>query len=831
MPSVPTDISIAEKARLVAGATDYTTAGLPSVGLRPLRLADGGHGIGGFQFDETTIALCLPCGSAQAATWDPALAHALGALIGSEACRLDLDVVLAPMINVPRSPLGGRTFECYGEDPLLAGTLASAWICGVQSAGVAATPKHFVGNDNERARTRVDCIIDERALREIYLLPFELAARAGAWALMAAYNRVNGTPCSEHAHLLRQVLKTEWGWDGLVMSDWLGARDTVGCALGGLDLEMPGPPRVYGGALEAAVVAGCVSEERLDDMVARVLRLATRVGRLGASRPRHPRTADSRALLRDAGANAIVLLRNRDHTLPLARGTAPRIAVIGPSADDPCFQGGGSSRVHMAAAPTPLECIAATYGKGAEIFHEPGCSRRVGPTPLHELGVRADGRPGLTVEYTSAGEAEPFARERRTDSRLVWHHGLRGMAERGGRVRLACEFVPTVDGTHRFAVKSSGGSRVLVGGREIFRTPGAADARDPFAVLFSDDDVHADVPLQRHVPVAVEVVMDVTLPRAINMLEVGCRPPEPADGLARACAAAARADAVILIVGTGDDVEREGADRATLQLPGRQEELARRVIAANPRTIAIVNAASPVELRWARDAPALIYAWFLGQELGPALADVLCGDREPGGRLPVTLAACAADYPVLDSSPGPDLRRRYLESTLVGYRHFDAHRLEPEFCFGHGLGYTDFTYEAMTLSRATLDGDAPLTVTVRLRNTGSRAGKEVLQLYVAPPRGTTPRAPKELKRFAPVQLRPGAAGTVEFELDERAFAHWDAAAAAWTVLPGVYELQAGRSSRDIRLRARVTREIGVSGIDHSPSSVDFRRNAPYRQAP
>jgi beta-glucosidase len=485
----------------------------------------------------------------------------------------------------------------------------------------------------------------------------------------------------------------------------------------------------------------------------------------------------------------------------------------------------------MAAAPTPLECIAATYGNGAEIFHEPGCSRRVGPTPLHELDVRADGHPGLTVEYTSAGEAEPFARELRADSRLVWHHGVPGMAEHGGRVRVACEFVPTVDGTHRFAVKSSGGARVLVGGREIFRTPGAADARDPFAALFSDDEVHADVPLKRHVSVAVEVLMNVTLPRAINTLEVGCRPPEPADGLARAYAAAARADAVILMVGTGDDVEREGADRTTLQLPGRQEELGRRVIAANPRTIAIVNAASPVDLRWAHDAPALVYAWFLGQELGPALADVLSGDREPGGRLPVTLAACAADYPVLDSSPSPDLRRRYVESTLVGYRHFDAHGLEPEFCFGHGLGYTDFTYEAMTLSRSTVDGDAPLTVAVRLRNTGSRSGKEVVQLFVAPPRGATPRAPKELKRFAAVHLLSGAAGTVEFELDERAFAHWDAAAGAWTVLPGAYELQAGRSSRDIRLRDQVTREIGISAVDHPPTTIDFRRNAPYLQAP
>src|SRR4051812_4960969 len=373
MPSVPAKLSIADKARLVAGTTDYATAGLPSMGLRPMRLADGGHGIGGFQFDETTIALCLPCGTAQAATWDPGVVHSLGALMGSEARRLEVDVVPAPMINIPRSPLGGRTFECYGEDPLLAGTLASAWIRGVQSAGVAATPKHFVGNDNERARTRVDCIIDERALREIYLLPFELATRAGAWALMAAYNRVNGTPCSEHVHLLRQVLKTEWGWDGLVMSDWFGARDTVGCALGGVDLEMPGPPRVYGDALEAAVVAGRVSEERLNDMVERLFRLATRVGRLGAGRPRPPRTRDSRALLRDACASAIVLLRNRDHALPLARENAATIAVIGPSAGDPCFQGGGSSRVHMAAALTPLECIAATYGNGAEIIHEPGC--------------------------------------------------------------------------------------------------------------------------------------------------------------------------------------------------------------------------------------------------------------------------------------------------------------------------------------------------------------------------------------------------------------------------------------------------------------------------
>jgi beta-glucosidase len=810
--SLPSELSIAAKARLVAGASGYATAGLRTVGLEPLRLADGGHGIGGFQFDETTSAICTPCGSGQAATWDPDVTYGLGTLIGAEATRLDVDVVLAPMINIPRSPLGGRTFECYGEDPLLAGTLAAAWIRGVQSAGVAATPKHFVGNDSERARTRVDCIIDECALREIYLLPFELATRGGAWTLMTAYNRVNGTRCSEHAQLLRQVVNTEWGWDGLVMSDWFGAHDTVGSALGGVDLEMPGPPRVFGEALEAAVVAGRVSEERLDEMVARLLRLASRVGRLGTSRPKPRVTSDSRGRLRDACAGAIVLLRNRDNALPLVRRDACTIAVIGPGADDPCFQGGGSSRVHMACAPTPLECIVATYGTGTDIVHEAGCSRRAGPTPLHELDVRAehpDGRPGLTVEYIDAGAAEPFARELRADSRLVWHDGIPGMAERGGRVRVACEFVPTEDGAHRFTVKSSGSVRGFIAGREVVRTKGAADAGDPFAVLFDDDEAHADVQLLRHVPVAVEIRMDVVVPHEINALAVACGPPEPDGGLARAAAAATRADAVILIVGTGEDIEREGADRTTLRLPGRQEELGRRVIAANPRTIAIVNAGSPVDLRWARGAAALLYAWFLGEELGPALADVLCGDREPGGRLPITLAASAADYPVLDTSPDSGLRRRYEESTLVGYRHFDAHRIQPEFCFGHGHGYTDFAYEAMTLSRSTVEGDAPLTVAITVRNTGSRPGKEVVQLYVAPPKGAAQRPPKELKSFAPIHLGPGAVGTVEFKLGKRAFAHWDAAAGSWTVLSGAYELLAGRSSRDIRLREPVSAESDI----------------------
>lgn len=808
MRDVSLELSIGVKARLVAGTGHYTTTGLGSIGLEPMRLADGGNGIGGFQFDERAHALCLPCGSAQAASWEPELATALGRLVGIEARRLGVDVVLAPMINIPRSPLGGRAFECYGEDPLLAGSMAAAWIRGVQSAGVAATPKHFIGNDAERARARVDCQIDERALREIYLLPFELAARAGAWAVMAAYNRVNGTPSSEHEHLLTRILKDEWRWDGLVMSDWLGARDTVACAIGGTDLEMPGPPRVYGEPLAAAVSQGRVSEQRLDDMARRLLRLADRVGRLGAadrrSEPAPPQHAGG--LLRDAAAAAFVLLRNEGGALPLPPEAVRTLAVIGPGAADPCFQGGGSSQVHMTAE-TPLDSITTRYEVCAQVMHEPGCSRRVGATPLHELDVRPErsrGAQGLTVEYQRAEDRDPFARELRAASRLLWVDGIPGMEHTGGRVRIACEFVPVSDGAHRFSVRASGSARLLIAGREVAATKPARDELDPFSVLFSDAEACCDVRLRRGLAITLELLMDVPPSSTVELLDLRCRPPEPAGGVDAAVAAAARADAVVLLVGTGDDIEREGADRATLHMPGRQEELGRRVIAANPRTIAVVNAGAQVNLRWARDAAALLYAWFPGQEFGPALAAVLTGDQEPGGRLPITLAAAPGDYPALDTAPDPALRRRYLESTLVGYRHLDAHGIEPEFCFGHGLCYTEFAYETITVSQRSSDAVTPLTVAVTLRNTGSQPGKEVVQLYVFPPTDATERRPSQLKAFAPVRLGPGERATVDLQLDERAFARWDVSAGAWTAEPGDHELRIGRSSRDIRLRKTIS---------------------------
>ena len=745
-------MSLEEKAKATAGSGAWTAG--------PLVLSDGPNGVRGPTFDERETACCTPCGTALAATWDPALVHAVGALVGAEAVAKGVHVVLGPVLNIPRSPLGGRTFEGMGEDPLLAGRLGAAWIEGVQSAGVAACPKHFVCNDSETARTRVDVAVSERALREIYLAPFEQAT--AAWTLMAAYNAVAGVPCTEHVDLLRRVLKGEWGWDGVVLSDWYAARRTVAAALGGLDLEMPGPPRAFGPALADAVAAGTVPESVLDEQVERIARLRRRVDHRAPPPPVEP------GVLRAAAAAGMVLLRN-DGVLPL-RG-APRLAVIGPAATDPCLQGGGSAAVGLGPVVSPLAALRERF----DVVYERGCSQREGAGPLHAL---VEGG-ALTVEYL-AGDTV-VERESRAGSRLVW---LRSVPAGASRVRVRGRLVAAAGGEHRLSVRGSAQVRLRAGGRDVARFDPPRDM-SPLHALFSDTAASGAVTLAATEAVEVEAEMALT-DREDHVLVLGGQPPEAEDGIERAAAAAAQADAAIVMVGTHDGVEAEGRDRTTVALPGRQDELVRRVIAANPATIVVVNAGAAVAMPWADEAAAVLLAWFGGQALGPALADVLAGEREPGGRLPISLPDERA-VP-LATAPGADGRLRYDEDVFVGYRDGAA---GVRFPFGHGLGYATFAFEALSI------GDGEVTVTVR--NDGDRSGKEVVQLYVSPPAGAA-RPPLELRGFATLELEAGERRTVALPLGERAFATWDG---GWVVPPGEYGIHVGRSVRDLRLHDRI----------------------------
>ena len=808
-------LTIARKARLTAGAGYWTTWAEPQIDLPALRMSDGANGVRGVNMDERETAWCTPCGTGLAATWDAALVRRIGGLIGDEARRKQVDIVLGPVVNIPRSPLGGRGFECYSEDPFLSGRMAAAWIDGVQSRGIAACPKHFVANDSETSRTTVSCVVDERTLREIYLLPFEMAVKSGAWALMAAYNRVNGLHATEHHHLIHDVLKVEWQWDGLVLSDWYGAHDTVRCAQAGLDLEMPGPPKVFGPQLAAAVEAGTVSESVVDDKVRRLRRLAERIRAARSLRAgvdieavSSAHSIDSQAeLLTDAAADGFTLLKNDAALLPIAADhRLRRLAVIGPNAWQPCYQGGGSATVNMRPGRTPFECLRAQY-PDATVRLERGCEYRASPPGLHELDLRVPGQEhesGLAVEFFADGrppDQPPTFREVRNTSFFTWFEGLPGPAALTGILRVSTVLVPERDGVYTFTVRGSERIRMWVD-EQLIASQDRASMDDPLQMWFSDEHGLGTITLTANQPVLVQVEM-YRRAAVIPMLDLGCIPPEAQDLATRAVALARESDAVILLVGTNADFESESTDRSTTSLPGAQDALVEAVLAANPATVVVINAGAAVDMPWVEQAPTILYGWFPGHGFGPALASVISGEREPGGRLPITLGAAAEDYPVHDISPGPSRTLVYRESVFVGYRHFDAASTSPAFCFGHGLGYTCFSYDDLRLSESAVRAGDGLTVTVTVRNRGARRGKAVVQLYVSPAPCDQPRPPRELKAFAAVRLDPGESARVELGLDARSFAFWDSTATRWHVEPGVYGIHVGRSSRDLALRASV----------------------------
>jgi beta-glucosidase len=817
-------LSIEERAQLTSGIDAWHAAGVESIGLGQMLTLDGPNGVRGMTFPKGSSATCTPCGTALGATWDVELVAEVAARIGIEAKRAGIHYMLGPVLNIVRSPLAGRDFECYSEDPLLIARLGVAYVAGMQSQGVAACPKHFVANDSETHRTTVNCIVDERTLREVYLLPFEAVAKAGAWSMMAAYNRVNGDHCSNNAALIAGVLREEWGWDGVLMSDWHATHDTVADATAGLDLEMPGPPRHLGLHLAAAVRRGEVDEEILNSAALHVLTLAARVGALPvndliaggvaqAARTKpaetdplalvHLSDAAASALVRRAAAEAFVLLAN-DGVLPLTAEALSRVAVIGPNAATPCTQGGGAAHISAPYAISPLEGLRTALPARVEIVHEPGPGIDLFLPPLTRMNITdLDGKPGLTIEFYRGQEpaGEPVARYSVQSSDLHLFGDLpAGLAQNDFAVRISAWLTPTVTGPHEVAIRGLGGRRLLVDGVPAADEWDAAGGVDVPTALFEAKEKGGTFEFEagQRVLISAEAHSNTHDP---SLVSIGCVSPEGRDLMAAAVAAAASADVAIVVVGTDETWESEGRDRKTVTLPGRQDELVERVAAVNRKTVVVVNSGCPMDLPWADKVAAVIYAWLPGQEFGNALADVLLGIVEPGGRLPLTLARRAADFPAYDTTPGADEELVYSEGVNVGYRGFDVAGVEPRFAFGHGLGYTTFKYESLTVAADGLAEGEPVELRVKVRNTGKRPGKEVIQLYVSPQNAPVPRPPRELKGFAIVRLEPGEIGEVTLALEDRDLAFWEAKRHHWRVEPGRYEIQVGHSSRDIRLRS------------------------------
>lgn len=794
------ELTIDEAADLVSGMTLWLTHPVPRLGIPSLKMSDGPGGVRGESFGDGAPSRSFPCSAALASTWDTALVEQIGVELGKEARSKSVNVHLAPTVNTQRTPIGGRNFECFSEDPELSAGMAAAYVRGVQSQGIASTVKHFVGNDQEFERFTISCVIDERTLREIYLRPFEAACvEAGAWAVMAAYNKLNGTFCTEHSELLDQILRNDWGWDGTVVSDWRATHSTKESASAGLDIEMPGPPMSWGKVLAEAVKNGDVPEETLRTKARNVLALMERTGAFSERVPERYDDDPARdQLLRKVASAGMVLLKNEtvgdSRILPLARDKEITLAVIGPAADEVAVQGGGSATVFPDHTITPMEGLQSGIGSAAKVLYEPGTllSKRVPRLDMRRVRSQS-GNQGFDLAFFAnpQWDGTPVATTLARRSTLVWSRRPPGVGEGEWSVRASGSFTARASGSHRFRIAGSGRIRVF-SNDQLFadQTP---DAQGRTLI---------EKEIQLEEGTEYRLAFDLA-PRAVGdfiALDVRLALPRSDDLLERAVSVASEADIAVVIVGLNDDLETEGRDRGTFELPEEQEELIRAVARVQERTVVAINAGSPIRMDWAEEVPAILMMWYPGQEAGDALADVLTGVVDASGRLPITIPKSMEDTPTASSYPGQDGEMRYEEGLFVGYRHYDLTGVTPRFPFGHGLSYTNFDYGS---PKVNVEGDGGVSVAIEITNSGQKKGSEVVQLYVADVESSLLRPPKELKAFGKIELEPGETRKLTLNLGPRAFAYWDEDAHGWRVEEGEFELLLGSSSSEIRAKASV----------------------------
>ncbi|MDR7158209.1 glycoside hydrolase family 3 C-terminal domain-containing protein [Arthrobacter sp. BE255] len=806
LKSLLADLTLEEKVQLLTGRDFWTTWPLEKIGLRRMLFSDGPTGVRGEVWDEREPSMNFPSAAAISSSWDPAIADRLGAASAVEARRKGVDVVLGPTINLHRSPLGGRHFEAFSEDPVLTAELAAAYVAGVQRNGVGATPKHYIANDSETDRFTVDVKVGDRPLRELYLLAFEKAiVESKAWLVMSAYNSINGATATEN-DLLETPLNSEWGFDGVVISDWTAVR-SINSANASQDLAMPGPDGPWGEALVVAVKSGQVPEAAIDRKVFRILQLAARVGALEGFDPVAAEPVDREdpiAFAREASAAGTVMVKN-DGVLPLDPAAVTTVAVIGHNARYARTQGGGSATVVPEKIVTPLDGIRAAFGKD-NVTYSVGAvvQEGIAELPLEQITNPATGAPGVRVRFLDTNGEELFAEDRRSTA-LVWFGGDAPIAA-SSTVQFHTIYTPDETGPVRLGFSTVGHGRIFVDGTLAREATIEATGTDLGAAFLAPPSASVAVQATAGVPLEVRIELDTNdregaLSNALAItIGVEADDADP-DALIRDAVEAARAaEIAVVVVGTNSRVESEGYDRTCLELPGLQDRLVHAVAAANPRTIVIVNSGSPVLLPWRNEVAATLIGYFGGQEFGHALTDILTGASEPGGRLPTTWPATQEDVPVINVTPAPDGTLTYDEGIHIGYRAWLKAGTTPAYEFGYGLGYTDWTLDTADAPADAAPG-AVVPVTVTLTNTGTRPGKNVVQVYAEKPGSAVDRPVRWLVASAPVWAGPGETVTAVVEVPTRLLAYWDK---GWTYEPGNYTLHIGTSVTDLPLETTLT---------------------------
>ena len=794
--SILSQMTLEEKIEIIGGINDFYTHAVPRLGIPSLRMSDGPMGV-----HDYGLTTAYPAGIALAASWDLDLAQRFGGVMGKDARARGVHFILGPGVNIYRAPMNGRNFEYFGEDPFLASRMAVSVIEGMQAQRVIAVAKHFAGNNSEFARMTLSSDIDERTLREIYLPAFEASVKeAHVGAVMDAYNLVNHDYMTQNVHLNDEILKQEWGFDGILMSDWGATHDGIAAANGGLDLEMPSPTFMNREALLPALKDGKVSEVTINDKVRRILRKGIEFGffdqpQTDTGIPTY--SQEGRQVALEAAREGMVLLKNSDKLLPLDENKVKTIAVIGPDAFPAVVGGGGSAETKPFNAVSYLEGISNRLGTKAKVLYAVDLPPLDQVFESSEFVTTPGGERGLKGEYFSNEQLKGTPALVRTDKHVHfdWGEGSFAAGEPVDHfaIRWTGYFVPKESGDYKFYTSADDGVRLYV--------------EDEIAI--DDWQPHSqtlDI-ATRHLMGGQAYKIRLEYFESVGSAIVGFGVTQAEAFVGRETKPlAAKADAVIICVGFDPKTEGEGFDR-TFQLPGGQDELIRQISAVNKNLIVVLTAGGNVDMtRWIDHVPAIVHAWYPGQEGGTALAQILFGDYSPSGKLPASFERQWEDNPAYHSyyPEKGESRVSYSEGIFVGYRHFDRSETKPLFAFGYGLSYTTFAYSKLSVTPQTGNLNEPVLISFEVKNTGHREAAEVAELYVGDSHASVPRPVKELKAFARVNLKPGESRRVQLTLERRAFSFYDVQKKDWHAEPGDFAILVGAASDNIRLHGNFT---------------------------
>ncbi|EIW85859.1 glycoside hydrolase family 3 protein [Coniophora puteana RWD-64-598 SS2] len=834
-------LTIEEAILLTAGVGFWHTHAVPRLGIPAIKMSDGPNGLRGNHFFMSTPAKCLPSATALGATWDRELIEEVTLrLLAGEARTRAAPLALAPTCNIQRNPLGGRAFESFSEDPVLSGTIAAAYVKGVQRGGIGAVIKHYVANDKENDRMAYDSVLSERVLREVYLMPFMLAQKhAKPWCFMTSYNRVNGTHASENKHLIQDVLRNEWGFEGLVMSDWFGVYSIDHAINAGLDLEMPGTNKwrsldLMLRSIGSRKITARTVKERARKVVELAKRCATECPEIldGDGIERTVDRDEDRQLMRQLAAESIVLLKNETGILPINRGSlkGKKVAIVGGNAKAVVLSGGGSAALKPSYFISPYQGITAALPEGVEVLYSEGATTYMEKPTLDYEMLTEDGKPGWTAEWfahendeSMTAVAQPMETRYVDETRIFistsypngitfrWTQRLTGYLKPRER---DCDF--------EFGLSVAGRAKLYVDGNLVidnwtrqrrgtsFFASGSAEERGTYPlkagvkhkIVVEWCNVRAPADGDEE-----QQVMDTNPGVRLGGSEVTA----PDVLMADAVAFAKQADVVIAVVGLNADWETEGYDRDTLALPGRTDELIEKVVAANPNTVVVTQSGSSITMPWADKVKSIVHAWYLGNATGDAIADVLFGEKNPSGKLSLTFPKRLEDIAAHGHFHSEHGKVWYGEDIYVGYKHFHQRGIEPAFPFGHGLSYTSFEYSGLKLSAPSVsNGEFSLAVSLTVKNTGTLAGSDVVQAYVSmPSTSELSHVPLQLRGFAKVKdLGAGQSAQVKIELDKYAVSYWEERISRWVVEKGEYGLHVGASSGDLALGQKFTIQKG-----------------------